>query len=123
MTTFTVRLQIGNPAGTQFEEVETVVDTGSTFTSAPRALLERLGIQPARRQRFRIASGRVVEGDVGEALVRLEGLQATTPLIFNEPGEPVLLGAVTIEELLLGVDPVAQRLVPVEGLRFSRLNR
>jgi len=34
----------------------------------------------------------------------------------------VLLGAVTLEQMLLGVDPVAQRLVPVEGLRVSRSN-
>jgi hypothetical protein len=59
-----------------------------------------------------------MENDVGEALIRLEGVQATTPIIFNRPGEPVLLGAVTLEEFLLGIDPVARRLVPVEGLRM-----
>ena len=122
MTTFQVPLQIGDLAGHRFEEVEAIVDPGSTFTAAPRELLERLGIRPARRQRFRIASGEVVESDVGDALVRLEGVQGTTPVIFNEPGEPILLGAVTLEAFLLGVDPVAQRLIPVEGLRVSRLD-
>ena len=120
MTTFSVRLQIGDLAGTRFEEVEALVDTGSTFTAVPRELLERLGIRRARRERFRIASGQVVGNDVGDALVRLEGKEGTTPVIFNEPGEPVLLGAVTLEAFLLGVDPVARRLVPVEGLRISR---
>jgi len=121
MTTFSVRLQLANPTARRFEEVEAVVDAGSTFTAAPRELLDRLDVRPARRQRFRLANGQVVENDVGEALVCLEGLEGTTPVIFGEPGEPVLLGAVTLEELLLGVDPVAQRLVPVEGLRISRL--
>lgn len=121
MTTFRVRLQMANPTARRFEEVEAVVDAGSTFTAAPRELLDRLGVRPVRRQRFRIASGQVVESDVGEALIRLEGLEGTTPVIFNEPGEPAFVGAVTLEELLLGVDPVAQRLVPVEGLRLSRL--
>ena|SRR5438067_2050067 len=120
MTTFQVPLQIGDLAGRRFEEVEAIVDTGSTFTTAPRELLERLGIRPARRERFRIASGEVVENDVGDALVRLEGKQGSTPVVFNEPGEPILLGAVTLEAFLLGVDPVDQRLVPVEGLRVSR---
>jgi len=120
VTTFSVRLQIGNLSGTQFEEAEALVDTGSTFSAAPRELLERLGIRPARRQRFRIANGQVIENDVGDAMVRLEGLEGATPVIFNEPGEPVLVGAVTLDGLLLGVDPVAQRLVPVEGLRVSR---
>jgi predicted aspartyl protease len=122
MTTFRVPLQIGDLAGRRFEAVEAIVDTGSTFTAAPRELLERLGIQPARRQRFRIASGAVIESDVGDALVRLEGVQGATPVIFNEPGEPTLVGAVTLEAFLLGVDPAAQRLVPVEGLRVSRLD-
>ena len=120
MTTFQVSIEIGDLAGQQFETVQAIVDTGSTFTAAPRELLERLGVRPARRHRFRIASGAVIENDVGDARVRLEGLEGTTPVIFNEPGQPVLLGAVTLESLLLGVDPVAQRLVPVEGLRVSR---
>jgi aspartyl protease family protein len=120
MTTFQVLIQIGDAAGQRFEEVEAVVDTGSTFTAAPRALLERLGIRPTRRHRFRIASGDVAENDVGEAVIRVAGGQGTTPVIFAEPGEPVLLGAFTLEQLLLGVDPVAQGLIPVEGLRVSR---
>ncbi len=120
MTTFNVRLQIGDLAATRFEDVEAAVDTGSTFTAVPRELLQRLGVQPTRRQRFRIASGEVVENDVGDAMVRLAGLQGATPIIFGEPGEPTLLGAVTLEAFLLAVDPVHETLVPVEGLRISR---
>ena len=81
---------------------------------------ERLDVRPVRRQRFRIASGEVIESDVGDALVRLEDVEGATPVIFNEPGEPTLLGAVTLEAFLLGVDPVSQRPIPVEGLRVSR---
>jgi len=120
MSTFEVRLQIGDLAGQRFEELVALVDTGSTFTAAPRDLLERLGVRPALRQRFRLANGAVEERDVGDALVRLEGIQRPTPVIFNEPGEPALVGAVTLEAFLLGVDPIAQKLVPVEGLRISR---
>ncbi|HTE83354.1 MAG TPA: hypothetical protein VK821_01310, partial [Dehalococcoidia bacterium] len=61
------------------------------------------------------------ENEVGEAAMRLDGKQRTALIIFNEPGEPALLGAVTLESFLLGVDPVGQRLVPVEGLRISRV--
>ncbi|MBM2811773.1 MAG: Aspartyl protease [Chloroflexi bacterium] len=120
MTTFSIRLHVGDLAGAHFEEVEAVVDTGSTLTAAPRELLQRLGIQPTRRARFRVANGQVVENDVGDVLVRLAGMQGTTPVIFAEPGEPVLLGAVTLEVFLLAVDPVHETLIPVEGLRLSR---
>jgi clan AA aspartic protease len=120
MNTFHVQFEIGNPAATRFEEIEALVDTGSTFSAAPREVLERLGIRPTRREPFEIASGEIVESDVGEAVVRIAGKQGTTPVIFNEPGEPTLLGAVTLEELLLGVDPVRERLIPIGGLRMRR---
>lgn len=119
MTTFSVRLQIGDLAATRFEDVEAMVDTGSTLTAVPRELLERLGVQPTRRQRFQVANGTIVENDVGDATVRLEGVQGVTPVIFGEPGEPVLLGAVTLEAFLFGVDPVHETLIPVVGLRYS----
>jgi aspartyl protease family protein len=57
MTTCSVHLQIGDLAATRFEELDAVVDTGSTFTSVPREVLQRLGVQPSGRERFRLASG------------------------------------------------------------------
>jgi clan AA aspartic protease len=118
MSRFSVQLEIANLADRSFVPVEALVDTGSTFSAAPADLLQGLGIEPTRRQRFRIAIGEVIESDVGEALIRLNGDEGTTRIIFNRPGEAVLLGAVTLEEFLLGVDPVGRRLVPVEGLRM-----
>jgi predicted aspartyl protease len=70
-TIIEVRIEIGDLAGERFEQIEAIVDTGSTFTATPRALLHRLGVVPVRRQRFRIASGAVIESDVGDAMVRL----------------------------------------------------
>lgn len=119
MTTFSVRFEIGDLAGTRFEQVEALVDTGSTFTAVPRELLERLGVRPNRRPEFQLASGQVAENDVGDARIRIEGLEGTTSIIFGDPGEPALLGAVTLEAFLLGVDPVRRRLVPVQGLRLG----
>ncbi len=118
---FAVPAAIGNPQTDQWEEVEALVDTGSTFTTLPRTLLERLGIDPGRREPFELADGSVVESEVGEARVRVEGKEVTTPVIFGEPAESVLLGAVTLEACLLAVDPVHERLVPVQGLRVIRL--
>jgi hypothetical protein len=46
--------------------------------------------------------------------VRVEGETALTPCIFGDKNTEALLGAVTLEELGLGVDPINQRLVPVE---------
>jgi len=86
MSHFSVSIELGDTTGARFERVEAVVDTGATFAAAPRALLERLGVRPIDRQRFRLADGRVVENEVGEVLIRLEGKQRTTPVIFNRAG-------------------------------------
>ena len=36
-------------------------------------------------------------------------------MIFAGPAEPSLLGVVTLEDALLAVDPVGQRLIPVDA--------
>jgi hypothetical protein len=47
--------------------------------------------------------------------VELEGLEGPTYVVFGSNGAPPAIGAVTLEGFLLGVDPVGQRLIPVEG--------
>ena len=62
----------------------------------------------------------MVPVDVGTIIIRLQGLEFHTQVIFAEPGEPSLLGKVTLEEAALALDPVAGRLIPKTLLRISR---
>ena len=39
-------------------------------------------------------------------------------MIFAEPGEPTILGVVSLEEAALAVDPLAGRLIPANLLRL-----
>ena len=110
--------EVGNLQRTVFEEVELTVDTGSIYTALPRTLLERLGVAVDVTQPSETADGRIVPVDVGETVIRLEGRQFTTPVIFAEPGEPSLLGVVSLEQASLAIDPVAGRLVPTNVLRY-----
>jgi clan AA aspartic protease len=116
MATFRVSIEIGPMDQSRFERIEALVDTGATYTVVPRDVLERLGIAPQFRRRFRVADGRVVELDMAWAVVKVEGEMTYTICVFGEPGMDALLGAVTLEELGLGVDPINQRLVPIELL-------
>ena len=113
-----VTIGIGNQQGTQFHEIEAVVDPGSTFTTAPRTLLQDLGVPVARRVPVRLVSGRVARVDLGWTTVRLEGQAFPTQVIFAGEDEPGLLGDVTLAEALLAVDPVARRLLPVDADRL-----
>ncbi len=118
MGTVKVTIGVGDPQGRQFKDVEVVVDTGSTYTAVPRELLQRLGVPVERSLPSETADGRIVPVDVGEATIRLQGLQFHTPVIFAEENEPSLLGVVSLEQAALAVAPLAGRLIPTNLLRL-----
>ena len=118
MGTVTVTIQVGDLQGHQFEELDVIVDTGSIYTAVPRAMLERLGVPIQRSMPSQTADGRIVPVDIGRTIVRLEGLEFYTPVIFAAENEPSLLGVVTLEEAVLAVDPVNGRLIPTHLLRY-----
>lgn len=55
MSIFSVPLTMASLHGTEFRELNALVDTGSTFTSAPRQVLDALGVRPVRKERFALA--------------------------------------------------------------------
>ena len=116
--TVTVTIQVGDHQGLQFEELDIIVDTGSTYTAVPRAMLQRLGVPVQRSMPSETADGRIVPVDIGQTIVRLEGIEFYTPVIFAGEHEPNLLGVVTLEEAGLAVDPVNGRLIPTHLLRY-----
>ena len=118
MGTVKVTIGVGDPQGRQFEDIEATVNTGSTYTAVPRELLQRLGVPVERSLPSETADGRIVPVDVGEATIRLQGLQFHTPVIFAEENEPSLLGVVSLEQAALAVDPLAGRLIPTNLLRL-----
>ena len=110
-----VEIEVGDIRGERFERVEVMVDTGSTFTTVPAPLLRRLGVAPQRTMPVRLGDGSIVEDEVSDTVIRLEGKSFFTPVTFGREGEPNLLGVVALETALLAVDPVEQRLVPTIG--------
>ena len=118
MGTVITTIEVGDPQGRNFQEIELEVDTGSTFTALPREILEALGVPVNRTVRARLADGTPQSVEVGETIIRLADKQFTTTVIFAEEGEPSLLGVVTLEDALLAVDPVNNELIPVEAKRY-----
>lgn len=91
---------------------QVLVDTGAEGTWVPRQLLESLGVTPERRELYQMADGRVLERDVGFAIVHVAGKHTTDDVTFAEPGDLTLLGSRSLEGLNLRVDPRNKRLVP-----------
>jgi predicted aspartyl protease len=113
MGTFQTSLAVENPArrGELRTLVEVLVDTGSELTWIPRQILEELGIAAERRYKFVLADGRMLERDVGYAIVHVEKSATADDVVFGEPDDLALVGARTLEGLNLRIDPRTRRLV------------
>jgi predicted aspartyl protease len=107
----TIGIEHVSQPGQIHQITDTLVDTGSEFTWIPRAVLESLGIRPARRQGFVVADGRRVERDMGYAIVHAGGTATADDVVFAEAGDFALLGVRSLEGLNLRVDVPRKQLV------------
>jgi len=116
MGTFRVEVMVRNPQDpTRSRTLSLLVDTGATYTTLPRDVVEAIGCQPIGKRRVLLANGREEEWPIGLVSVTLEGQELPTVCLIGPNGGPALLGAVTLEEFALSADPVGRRLVPVRS--------
>ena len=120
MGTFSYPIEVISADGTRSETVNALVDTGSTFTCLPASLLHELGIVPSRRIQSELPDGSILDDEVGEAYVRVAGIERPTIVTFADENAPPVIGKYTLEGALLVVDPVQQRLVPTHALRYEK---
>ncbi|MET1160371.1 MAG: clan AA aspartic protease [Thermoprotei archaeon] len=97
-------------------EYELLVDTGSTYTWIKRSILEKLGIKPIDKRRFRTIEGRVIEREIGEAVIECLGKRATCIVVFAEENDHEVLGVTALENLGLEVDPITKQLRETEAI-------
>ena len=115
MGTFRVNLSVGNLFTDDSVSVEALVDTGATHSMIPGSLLQELGIDPVETRMSRIADGSRIELETAWARFHAEGRNAVARVSFGPEGT-YLMGATTLEDMGLAVDPVDQRLVVHEDL-------
>jgi clan AA aspartic protease len=116
MGTFKATIDVGDPEGGHFRQVEATVDTGATYTMVPASLLKELTVPVLERRSFELADGRVADYDIGETKIRIDGRTVTSLVVFGDGGAAPVLGAYALGGLGLTVDPVRRRLVPARGL-------
>ena len=95
---------------------DVIVGTGSEYTWIPSDVLAELGVTPVRVDRFETADGRILEREVGFALVYAGGRSGPSVVVFARDDDMVLLGAHGLEGLNLRVDLVRRELVPAGPL-------
>ncbi len=99
----------------RMETVSAMVDTGASYSVFPQSMLERLGIWRLERVGFEQADGSVIEFDVGVAWMTINGRERASSVAFGRDGAEALLGANALQEFLLVVDSVDERLIPRTG--------
>lgn len=115
MGIFRVPLRIGARGNGAFETVDALVDTVSTHSIIPAALLHRLGVLPEHTIRLRLADGGLIERPIGTANFSAttaagETASMSAPVVFGADGQ-YLMGMTTLENLGLAVDPAEQILI------------
>ena len=111
MGQFRVTARLTGPTG-RSEEVDFLVDTGSMLIGLPKALADRLELMPQLNRRVMLADGTMTRLPVADVRFTLRGESVMTPCYIAPKGTP-LLGAVALQSLFWGVDPVNERLVRI----------
>jgi predicted aspartyl protease len=103
------------PTGKQVT-VRFLVDSGATYTLVPLEQSRLLGLLPKRTVAFSLADGTTIERGVSECHLSLPQGEGHTSVILGERDDEALLGAITLEELGLVLNPFTRQLQPMRML-------
>jgi clan AA aspartic protease len=107
-------IEVANPAKPEVtESLDFLIDSGAVYSVVPKAILEKLGIQPLTEQEFRLADGSKIARKKGVAVFKYQDRIGGADVIFGEEGDQNLLGAFTLEALGLSLDPLRRELKPL----------
>jgi predicted aspartyl protease len=95
-------------------EVDMTVDSGAIYSVIPSPILRDMGVEPERTDTFWLADGRSVRRRIGHVRFALQGCDGISKVIFGQPGDAALLGALTLESLGLSLDPLKRTLRPLK---------
>jgi len=93
--------------------VRFLVNGGATYSLVPAHVWRDLELQPSRTVTTILADGTTIDRDVSECHFTLPQGASHSPVFLGEPGDQALLGAVTLENLGLVLDPFRRTLLPM----------
>jgi predicted aspartyl protease len=89
-----------------------LVDTGSDFTWLPQAVLDRIGVEPVKKDlQIQMANGQIVTRTVGYAILHVDKYETIDEVVFAQAGDLLLLGARALEGMNVQVDSRRKKLV------------
>ena len=90
---------------------EALVDTGATFLSLPKRLVQQLGLRQHRTRTARTPAGIVSFGIYEAVRLTVQGRDCLSEVVEVSDECPVLIGQIPLEALDFVVDSVGQRLI------------
>jgi len=110
-----VEAKLTSPITQESVVLESLVDTGATFTTVPKAVGEKLKLKPISKRKVRTASG---EEEMTESylIIQIFNERTVTPVLISEKLDRVLIGTLTLEALALKVNPKTGKLEKTELL-------
>ena len=115
-----IQASIANPARPRRSaRLKFLLDSGAMYSVVPTFVLQRLGIKPGKTKTFIIADGTEIKRSLGEARFRFNGEEGTSPVIFGEKSDSILLGSISLEVLGFILDPFKRELRPLPMMLAS----
>ena len=93
--------------------VKFLVDSGASYTLLPYHIWRTFGLKGMGTIRYELADGTEVERRLSECMLELDKRRRHTPVILGEKDDTVLLGAITLEEFGLVLNPFTRQLQPM----------
>jgi len=103
---------VTGPTGQQ-ATLRFLVDSGAAYSLLPHDVWRSIGLAAKRSMSFTLADGTIIERKISECHISLPEGEGHTPVILGEPGDDALLGAVTLENLGLVLNPFNRTLQPM----------
>ena len=98
-----------------------LVDTGAIHCLAPKDELQKAGIKPEGKAAYELADGQAVEFEYGFARISFLGNETIVKIIFGPEKVEPILGAVTLEDVGIGVDPVTRTLKKLPAISLKKI--
>jgi hypothetical protein len=112
MESLRVEVEVVSPiTGARRVVSSVLVNVDAILSWIPAEMLEAVGIERTKVWQFLQRDGSILERSTGSVIVHVAGVETIDEVVFREPGDPVVLGARSLDGLNLRVDPLNRRLV------------
>jgi len=113
MGTFYVGCKVENHKDPKKVAVVTklLVDTGSEFTWLPGVVLERIGVEPVKKDlQIQMANGQIVTRSAGYAILRVDKFFTIDEVVFAQEGDLARMGGRAMSGMNARLDEMSKRL-------------